>query len=426
MVEIAPFRGLRYAPSLSREPVFSPPYDVIDASLRNKLLEASPHNVVHVTFGPEPTPATWYDEAARRFQHWQAQGVLLRDAAPSFYAHEQAFVGPDGQTMVRRGFFARVRLVPWGQGIHPHEKTRSGPKADRLRLMRSLHAQESPVFGIYRDSEGSLDAFLGAPPDDAVTAVDDEGVRHTCWPLSSPALLTQMVAYLAERDIVIADGHHRYETALAYRDEVRARAGREAPSGAHDYVLMYLTPADGDGLVILPTHRVVTAPLPGGEIKLPAALEPDFCLEPIAEDTQLATALAAHHDGAIKLGLYLPPGAWLLTLRDRARAHAAAPPDQPRELAELDVAVLQNLILAPYLAITTDTLAHGDAVRYTTHADEARLAVREGGASAAFVLNPTSVDQVWRAAIAGVTMPQKSTYFYPKLLTGLVMNPLDD
>ncbi len=423
MVDIAPFRGLRYAPSLRCDPVYSPPYDVIDAQRRAELMGGSPHNVVHVTLGPDPTPAAWYDEAARRFRAWRSQGVLVRDACPCFYAYEQAFDGPDGKALVRRGFFARVRLVPWGQGIHPHEKTRSGPKADRLRLMRALHAQESPVFGMYRDPDGALDGLLGAPPSDATTTLDTDGVRHTCWPLTSPELLTQMGGYLQERDVVIADGHHRYETALAYRDLIRETAPG-SPSSSHDYVLMYLTPADGDGLVILPTHRVVTAPLPLDEPQLLAALERTFTLEPVTAGLPLAERHGAGDQ--ITLGMCLSSGNWLLTLRDRASAHAAAPPDQPRELAELDVAVLQNLILAPHLGITADTLAHGDAVRYTIHADEARLAVREGCASAAFLLNPTSVDQVWRAAVAGVTMPQKSTYFFPKLLTGLVINPLDD
>jgi len=314
-------------------------------------------------------------------------------------------------------------LVPWGQGIHPHEKTRSGPKADRLRLMRALHAQESPVFGMYRDPDGAMDGLLGAPPSDASTTLDSDGVRHTCWPLTSPELLEQMTSYLQERDVVIADGHHRYETALAYRDLIR-ETDPASPSGSHDYVLMYLTPADGDGLVILPTHRVLTAPLPLDEPQLLAALERTFALESVTA----GLPLTERHGGQnqITLGLCLSSSTWRLTLRDRASAHAAAPPDQPRELAELDVAVLQNLILAPHLGVTADLLAHGDVVRYTIDAAEACRSVRGGHATAAFLVNPTCVDQVWRAAIAGVTMPQKSTYFYPKLLTGLVMNPLDD
>ncbi len=423
MVDIAPFEGLRYAPSLRRDPVYSPPYDVIDAQLRAELMGGSPHNVVHVTLGPDPAPPAWYDEAASRFHDWRSQGVLVRDDCPCFYAYEQAFSGPDGEALLRRGFFARVRLVPWGKGIHPHEKTRSGPKADRLRLMRALHAQESPVFGMYRDPEGAMDRLLGAPPSDAATTLDADGVRHTCWPLTSPELLEQMTSYLQERDVVIADGHHRYETALAYRDLIR-ETDPGSPSGSHDHVLMYLTPADGDGLVILPTHRVVTAPLPLSEPQLLAALERTFALEPVTA----GPPLAERHGGGdqITLGICLASGGWLLRLRDRASAHAAAPPDQPRELAELDVAVLQNLILAPHLGISADVLAHGDAVRYTIDDAEACHAVRAGHASAAFLLNPTSVDQVWRAAVAGVTMPQKSTYFFPKLLTGLVINPLDD
>lgn len=426
MVEVTPFRGLRYAPALRRQPVYSPPYDVIDPTLRQQLVGASPYNVVHVTLGPDNTPADWYTEAARLFRQWQTDGILVREKAPALYAYEQAFDGPGPQRLMRRGFFARVRLVPWGQGIHPHEKTRSGPKADRLQLMRALHAQESPVFGLYRDPEGTLDALLGTAPSDATTVTDDYGVRHTCWPLTHPDLLSQATAFLKERDLVIADGHHRYETALAYRDEVRARNLQGSIDGPHDYVLMYLTPAESAGLVILPTHRVVTAPLPCDEEKLRDALAADFVLRPVANDNDLLHAIGARGEGEIVLGMRLRSGAWTLTLRDRKRAHAAVPAGQPQDLAELDVCVLQNLVLAPHLGISAQTLAHGDAVHYTIHPDEACQAVREGRAWAAFLLNPTDVEQVWHAAVAGMTMPQKSTYFYPKLLTGLVMNPLEE
>jgi len=426
MAEIAPFRGLRYAPTLRQQLVYSPPYDVIDPMLRQKLVSASPYNVVHVTLGSDNTPADWYAQAARTFRRWQTDGILVREEAAALYAYEQTFYGPDSQRLTRRGFFARVRLVPWGQGIHPHEKTHSGPKADRLQLMRALHAQESPVFGLYRDPESVVDALLGTAPSDAPTVTDDYGVHHTCWPLTHPDLLSQTTAFLKERDLVIADGHHRYETALAYRDEVRARNQQNANKGPHDYVLMYLTAAESAGLVILPTHRVVTAPSPCSETQLCAALATDFILRRVADDDDLANAISVQRNGELILGMRLRSGAWTLTLRDRKRAHMAVPAGQPQELAELDVCVLQNLVLAPHLGISAETLAHGDAVRYTIHSAEACQAVRDGHASAAFLLNPTNVEQVWCTAVAGVTMPQKSTYFFPKLLTGLVMNPLED
>ncbi len=426
MVEVTPFRGLRYAPSVRHQPVYSPPYDVIDPSLRERLLAGSRYNVVHVTLGPENSSEDWYAEAARRFDQWQVDGILVRDQTPALYAYEQAFEGPQATPLVRRGFFARVRLMPWGEGIYPHERTRRGPKADRLRLMRALHVQTSPVLGLYRDPDGTLETLLGTPPPDAITISDDDGVRHTCWKLTDTQLLDRVTAFLQDRDVVIADGHHRYETALAYRDEIRSRCRQGNCSGAHDYVFMYLTAAESAGLVILPTHRIVTAPLPLSEEQLLAALAADFALRPVAQDTNLPTAIAARHNGELTIGMRLRSGAWTLTLRDRQRAHAAIAPGQPEELAEVDVCVLQNLVLAPHFGISAQKLADGDAVRYTIHPDEACRAVVERRASAAFLLGPTATEQVWRTAIAGVTMPQKSTYFYPKLLTGLVMNPLVD
>ncbi|MGC9358861.1 MAG: DUF1015 domain-containing protein [Anaerolineae bacterium] len=426
MVEVTPFRGLRYAPKLRHQPVYSPPYDVIDTAERERLLASSPYNVVHVTLGPKNAPEHWYEEAAQRLSKWRAQGILLRDQTPALYAYEQAFDGPQGTPLVRRGLFARVRLVPWGEGIHPHERTHSGPKADRLRLMRSLHAQESPVFGLYRDAEGTLENLLGVAPADAITTTDADDVRHTCWKITDRQILDQAATFLRSRDIVIADGHHRYETALAYRDEVRRQRPAGNWAGAHNYVFMYLTAAESPGLVILPTHRIVTTPLPVGDDQLRAALASSFELRPVTRDEDLPSAIAARHNGELTLGMRLPSGAWTLTLRDRRMAHSAIPAGQPKELAELDVCVLQNLVLAPHLGISSEDLTHGDAVRYTIHPKEACAAVAEGQAAAAFLLGPTATEQVWRVAIAGVTMPQKSTYFYPKLLTGLVMNPLVD
>jgi uncharacterized protein (DUF1015 family) len=426
MVEVIPFRGLRYAPKLRHQPVYSPPYDVIDASTRQRLLAGSPYNVVHVTLGPQNAPEEWYQEAARRLNRWQAESIIIRDRTPALYAYEQAFDGPKGTPLVRRGFFARVRLVAWGEGIHPHERTHSGPKADRLQLMRALHAQESPVFGLYRDPDGALEDLLGAAPADAITTTDDDGVRHSCWKVTDVQLLRQVAGSLRDQDIVIADGHHRYETALAYRDEVRRQRPAGDRTGAHDYVFMYLTTAESPGLVILPTHRVVIRPLPLPDDQLRAALASSFVLRPVACDENLPAAIAARHNGELTLGMRLPSGAWTLTLRDRKIAHNAVPAGQPQELAELDVCVLQNLVLGPHLHISSEDLAHGNAVRYTIQAAEACNAVAERRASAAFLLSPTATEQVWRVAVAGVTMPQKSTYFCPKLLTGLVINPLVD
>lgn len=421
MVTVLPFHGLRYAPGLVAPSLYAPPYDVIDPQQRLAYLAGHPRNIVHIDLGPGQDP-NWYAEAARIRDRWLAEGALVREPRPALYGYQQRFTS-DGRSCVRTGLLGAVRLVEWGQGIHPHERTRMGPRQDRLNLMRALRTQSSPVFGMYRDPSDEIGRWLTPPAQPDIDVTDAEGVRHLFWAITDAAALAALTAALAQREVVIADGHHRYETGLAYRAERRAAEGNPTEPRPYDAVLMYLTAAEGDGLRILATHRVVHAPLADPHALL-AALRADFDLEPVAEE-RLSAALASASRDEIAFGLCLgAAGAWLLKLGERARAlqHAAG---TPAELAALDVVVLQNMILAPHLGISASILAHGEAVSYTIDAKEACARVRAGQATAAFLLNPTRIDQVWQAALKGVTMPQKSTYFWPKLLTGLVLNPLD-
>jgi uncharacterized protein (DUF1015 family) len=421
MVQVLPFRGLRYAPDRSSVTAFAPPYDVIDAAQRQQFLASAPHNIVHIDLGPGQDPA-WYAEAVRIRDRWLAEGVLKRDPTPAFYCYQQHFVF-DGVPCVRTGLLGAVRLAEWGQGIHRHERTRVGPRQDRLNLMRALRAQTSPVFGLYSDPADELGRWLTPPAQPAVDVTDPEGVRHLFWLCTDRTTLQALTTALAKRDVVIADGHHRYETALAYRAERRAADGDPSGMRSYDYVLMYLTAAESAGLQILATHRVVRAPVQS--IALLQALQADFVITPQPEQTSLMDAIAQARPDEVVFGLCLEEGSYVLRLRSLERALRAAG-DQPAELASLDVNVLQNLILAPRLGISAKALATGEQVSYTIHEEQACALVRCGKAQAAFILNPTRVEQVWRAALKGHTMPQKSTYFWPKLLTGLVIHPLDE
>jgi uncharacterized protein (DUF1015 family) len=293
--------------------------------------------------------------------------------------------------------------------------------------MRALHANTSPVFGMYRDPEGDIARRLEPPADPAVDVVDEDGVRHIFWTITDPAVVDWLTAAMSERDIVIADGHHRYETAMAYRAERRAAEGDPDESRSYDYVLMYLTAAEDPGLCILPTHRVIAAGGDGpDDATLLDALRADFDVEPFSGSGSLSDAVAQAARDRLSIGVCLPEsGSWLLRLNDPSRARQVAGNTVAAELADLDVVVLQTLIMAPHLGITREVLAHGERVRYTIHEEEACAQVETGEARAAFILSPTIVEQVWQAAVRGVTMPQKSTYFYPKLLTGLVFNLLD-
>ena len=426
MVEIHPLCGLRYGQAYNCPEAYAPPYDVIDSAGRARLVASDLHNVVRIDLAPKPASPAWYTEAAATLSEWRRDGVLMRDELPAYYGYEQHFSMGGGPTYVRRGFFAAVRLAEWGQGIYRHERTRLGPRADRLNLMRATQAQLSPVFGMVPDPHGELQQWLQAPAETAVDFTDSDGVRQIMWPITDTAVVNALTQWMAARNIVIADGHHRYETALSYRAERRAAEGDPAGHRPYDDVLMYLTAADDPGLVILPCHRVVAGCESFDGRQLLTRLALDFVVQPCADAALLSAAIADRGDAPMALGLYMGRwGAWVLRLRSASRALEAAGTDVPADIAELDVSVLQNLILSPHLGLDADVMARTERVRYTIEAEQARAWVDAGESQAAFILNPTTTDQVQRAALNLVTMPQKSTYFYPKLLTGLVINPLD-
>ncbi len=423
MVQVLPFRGLRYGPQHTGAEVLAPPYDVIDAEGQRDLIARSPHNVVRLILGEPSDGPNWHAAAAARMRAWQEEGVLQRDEQPRLYGYQQRFRDADGVARVRTGLLGRVRLRDWGEGIHRHEHTRVGPRADRLRLTRAVQANLSPVFGLYRDPAGDIAHRLTPPEQPAVDATVN-GVREAFWPIEDPRATEAISAALAERDVVIADGHHRYETALAYAEERRAAEGHPAGPRPYDYVLMYLAAAEDPGLLVLPTHRVVSGVDAFDGRALLRRLAADFLVEAVNGHGTLREALAASSNGAAALGLCLGAGGeHVLRLREPAAAARAALPGQ-EAIAHLDVTVLQNLVLAPHLGISPAQLATGEHVRYTISEGEACRAVQAGDAQAAFLLNPPSVEEIWEAAAGGATMPQKSTYFYPKLLTGLVIHPL--
>lgn len=406
MVDANPFRGLRYAAPLDAR-VYAPPYDIIDAEQRGQLLARSAHNIAHLDVGPTPPDPAWYAQAAGTLCDWLAQGVLRRDLKPAFYGYRQAFTWT-GCRYIRTGFFARVRLAPWGKDIHRHELTRNQPKADRLQLMRALDMQTSPVFGLL-DSDGVHAAPLLERSLSASTALvqfaDDDGVEHHLWAISDPNEIAELRRAVASSNVVIADGHHRYETSLALSIERRAAHG---PSPADD-VLMCLVPRDDPGLLILPTHRVLHTDAMPHEALL-AALHRRFI---VAEtDLPLERAIAGCPQ---TLGLRLRGASYILR---------ALPGSEGAEL--LDVALLQRCLLEPILGITPAQVAAGDLISYTVDAQRACAEVDGGKAALAVILNPTPLDVVWQTALKGEVMPQKSTFFHPKLLTGLVMNPLCD
>jgi len=427
MVEFLPLRGLHYSPEYARPTVYAPPYDVISSDQQQQYLAGSPYSVVRLILGPHPDHQGWYAEAAATLRAWALQGVLTRDPTPRFYGYQQHFALPGGPMRVRTGCIGRMRLCDWREGVYRHEHTRTGPRLDRLRLTRATRMNLSPIFGLYRDPGRDLARWLEPPARPVLDFQDDEGVRQILWPIVDVDAIAGIVRGMSSREVVIADGHHRYETALAYQAERRAAEGNPSQARPYDYVLMYLTATEASGLCILPSHRVVSGePALQGE-RLLQALRRDFDVLPLDGSRSLSQAIAEAARDTVAIGVSLRgAGSWVLRLKGMKVAHRATGGCDSNDLAELDVCVLQNLILGPHLGISPEVLATTERVSYTIHEEVACARVQRGEAEAAFILNPTTTGQVWQAVQRGVTLPQKSTYFHPKPLTGLVFNPLDE
>ncbi len=417
MTDVQPLRALHYDPAAVGDlaNVTAPPYDVIDERQREELIARSPFNVVAVDL-----PVGGYDryEAAReQFESWQLQGILVRDPEPALWAHVQDYTGPDGRRRQRRGFFCRVRIEGYGPGgVRPHERTHPGPKEDRLRLTRATRANISPIFSLYSDPEqaawSALEPATSERPWAEVT--DDGGTTHRVWRVTDAQAIAAVQAATREAELLIADGHHRYETMDAYAQEI----GGE---GDHRFILMCLVALEDPGLTVFPTHRVVRDLDEARWRALEEALERDF------EITDVALEELAPRDpeGALQMGYFdaREGRAKRLRLRDQTIADEALK-GHSEAYRRLDTAVLETLILKGALGLSDDDISHFHGMFYARDTDEAVEMVRSGGYDAAFVMRPTPVSQVREIAASGENMPPKSTYFFPKLLTGLLFNPL--
>ncbi len=435
MPHIRPFRALRFDASVVGDLglVVAPPYDVIDAPQRARLIARHPANVVQLDLPEEASGDAEddrYRRAARILAAWRSDGTLRKDPHPSIYIYEQTYHVPGTEVeRTQRGFFARLRLEAFGpdSGVLPHERTLTGPKEDRYKLLRATGVNTSPVVGLYDDTTGGAAARLAevAAGTAEVEVVDDDGVRHRLWAVpadgddAAAATAAALVAAAEAGPISIADGHHRYETALRYRDERRmTRSCEEDP--AFDYLLMLFLDAD-EPLTVLPTHRVVTGVAADGDDLLERA-SAYFDIERAASSDSLVErfdAVGLARGGEGRFGLWTHSGGALLTARRDAFASTLPPGGEA--LRGLDVTIL-GLALERLLGVDEAAVAAG-AVRYTKSARAAVDQVDSGSADAAFLLEPTPVASIEAVARAGDVMPQKSTYFYPKALTGLVINP---
>ena len=422
MVRIRPFRGWRYAAVEQIEALLAPPYDVIGAQEQEALAARHPHNVVHLILPRPEAGSGAYAHAAAQLRCWQAEGVVRQDETPSLYFLRQHFRLSDGRALERRGLIAALRLAPWGEGILPHERTFPQAKADRLALLKAIGWQDSPIFTLTPDPDGalreSLQKAMTRPPD--LVYGDGEGTQHALWRESDPTLLAALCSLLADRSLYVADGHHRYETALAYR-VWRQEQGPAETDPAHNYCLAYVTALEDPGLVILPTHRlVVHAPTPAPE-PLFQALAADFERTPLADDETLIAAIGREAPGAPVFGFVVAGHEpQLLRLRPHPAQRRVLLAAYPQPVAALPTAILQALILGPHFGVGDDPAVQKTQLQFTADARAAIAHVRQGRAAAAFLTTPTSLAQLQALADAGYVAPPKSTYFYPKLPSGLV------
>ena len=417
MAEVLPLQALHYDLDKvgSLGDVVAPPYDVIDDEQREELVARSPCNVVELDLPRDPGGGDPYEYSAALLSKWTDEGVLTRDGEPQLWALEQDYTAPDGSRLTRRGFLARVKLAPYGEGIRPHERTQPGPKEDRLRLTRATHANLSPIFALHPgDAWQHLAPALGGEPWGEVT--DSDGTTHRVWRVGDPAVHEAVTAELEAGELLIADGHHRYETSLAYQHEIGA-------GGAADYVLMALVSLEDPGLTVFPTHRLISgfADDPAKQEALGAGLKEVFEVEEVPTDK-----LDPGGDEGIGVFGYMDSHfkkAFRLRLRDTARLDEALA-GRSDAYRTLDAAILEELVLKGILGMTTDDIAAKRGIGYTPHIGEVLKKLDSGDYQAAFVLRATPVEQVRAVAAAGETMPPKSTYFFPKLLTGIAFNPL--
>ncbi len=434
LADVQPLRGIRYANETAGDlaQVITPPYDVITKEAQATYYARNPYNFIRLELGQELAKDTTlnnrYTRAATTYAEWRSNGVLRQDVTPCYYLYQQLFTH-NSQSYTRTSLVARVRLEPWSaKVVLPHEDTLAKPKDDRLRLLRACVTNFSPLMSMYEDPQGRMRRLLSAYAAAAEVQITDEvNEGHRLQPITDPAQVALIQDFFAERQLYIADGHHRYETALNYREEVREQRRHIDDDDAVNFVLMALIDVDDPGLLVLPTHRLLFGLSSEALGSLNSQQLAQYFtvrqLDTTATSDAMLAELASVGEKQPPLVVSTREQNWLLQLNESGKrrmlesGHSAA-------WNELDVAVAHTLVLDTLLGIRAEDITSGMYIRYTRDAEQANEAVRSGDAQAALLLNATRIKQICEVAQADDRMPQKSTYFYPKLISGLVMNPL--
>lgn len=439
MAEVKPFKGVLYNTKHINDmaEVIAPPYDVISPSYQEDLYQRHPHNVIRLILGkkePEDTDANdRHKRSANNFKQWLADDILIRDTADAFYLTNVEFCVED-RRVTRYGIIGLVRLEPFGKGVVlPHERTFSKVKSERLSLMKHSRANYCSIFGLYSDSEGILDRMkstVGLTPAD-IDLTDDGGTRHKLWRLTDNKSLQDIQAALAPKTIYIADGHHRYETALNYRQWLQENDPEFDDRHPANYVMMSLSSLEDPGMVIFPAHRLIKDVSEQEMASLISKFEDFFNIQSISTNQGVEMALIKA-DAALAANKHR--NAFIVYMKDDRAIHVLVlkegvmqeryGSELPEPLLDLDVTVLTRLIMMDILGFDKTRLDDATKISYQTTSQDAAGAVMNGNADIAFILNPTRIEQVQRVAEHGLIMPRKSTYFYPKIISGQVMNTL--
>mgnify|MGYP005841788891 CR=1 FL=1 len=445
MARTAPFNGLRYNPDkITRfEDVVTPPYDVINAAAQEDFEKKNPYNMIQLDLSKsirqEELTAARYEHAEKLLESWQQEGVLVRDDQPAIYLYTIDYLHPSGRRLTRKGLVCLVELTEFSAGIvKPHEQTFSGVITDRLRLLDTCRTQFSQVFSLYSDANNEVMTTLESvsPQSPLCSVSDKDGCRHALYAVSDETILEKVQHSLLPKALYIADGHHRYTTALQFRKMMEERLGSLPPDSPYNYIMMYLCPMEDEGLSVLPTHRYVRLGADTDADRLAASFEKAFAVSELREGTResLVAQVIDRMDEERRLhmcfGVYHPgeDRCFFLALKNEA-VELIQDKNIPEPLAELDVTVLSELIVDKLLGLDHEKCEQGGLVEYYSDADAAVDAgVKEaaGGeySPVIFLMNNTPVKQVKEVADQNLVMPHKSTYFYPKILTGLVMNKM--
>ncbi len=441
MARIYPFRAWRYSPSVVRlEDVVTQPYDKISPAMQQAYYQRSPYNLVRIILGlPElfddAHGENVYTRAARDFRSWREQGVLVQEKSPCIFAYAQRFKVPGTQIVKeRRGFIALGKLHDYAEKVvFRHEQTLSKPKSDRLNLLKATHAHFGQIFMLYSDPAGSIEKVLYDGNGAAEAEVTDEyGVLHRLWKIGDPATIRLLTTAMDDKKLIIADGHHRYETALNYSREHAGAAQVKAetstsqlpqPAYPEAAVMMTFVNMDSDGLVILPTHRVVHSLPHFDPVAFAIAAQEFFTVEPLETDDAVSSMELLRSEEGTAFIAATQAGA--LLLRSKPEAVAAALAGLPERQRQLDLSQLHSIVLDRLLGLDAEKVREQTNIRYLRDPGEALDQVRRGEANVAFLTNPVSMEQLREVAFAGDVMPQKSTDFFPKLLSGLTIYALD-